>query len=223
MKKIMFNDAFDLTQSVLSGSKTMTRRLITQPPYENFDISFPLPYVAFNDKHPLCGAFCWVNQDNENEHTEWIRPKYKVGEEVAVAQAYLDINFDGLFTAEQEIEIVEEVKKLSPGCHNKMFVKASLMPNRIRITNVKLQRLRDISDDDCLKEGVVECVREIGGANVKKYYPSLRHANAAKEIGWGIVYDTPKAAFARLINLVSGEGTWENNPYVFVYEFELVR
>ena len=223
MKKIMFNDAFDLTQSVLSGSKTMTRRLITQPPYENFNISFPLPYVAFNDKHPLYGAFCWVNKDNEDEHTEWIRPKYKVGEEVAVAQAYLNINSDGLFTAEQEIEIVEEVKKLRAGCHNKMFVKASLMPNRIRITNVKLQRLRDISDDDCLKEGVVECVREIGGANVKKYYPSLRHANAAKEIGWGVVYDTPKAAFAKLIDLVSGEGTWENNPYVFVYEFELLR
>ena len=66
MKKIMFNDKYDLTQAVLSGCKTMTRRLITQPPYENFDISFPLPDVAFNDKHPLCGAFCWVNKDNED-------------------------------------------------------------------------------------------------------------------------------------------------------------
>lgn len=223
MKKIMFNDEYDLTQAVLSGCKTMTRRMIAQPPYENFDISFPFPYVAFNDKHPLCGAFCWVNKDNEEEHTDWIRPKYKIGEEVAVAQAYLDLFYDGEFTSEQGQGIMEEMEKLSAGCHNKMFVKAKLMPNRIRITNVKLQRLRDISHDDCLKEGVVECAVKIGGANIKKYYPSLRHAKDAKEIGWGLVCDTAKEAFSRLINWVSGDGTWENNPYVFVYEFELVK
>ena len=104
-----------------------------------------------------------------------------------------------------------------------MFVKAELMPHRIRITNVKLQKLRNISDKDCLKEGVVECVRKIGGTEVKKYYPSQRHADAVKEIGWGIVDDTPRTAFARLIDWVLGDGTWANNPYVFVYEFELVN
>lgn len=223
MKKIMFNDEYDLTQAVLSGCKTMTRRMITQPPYKNFDIVFPLPDVAFDDKHPLNGAFCWVNKDNEDERTEWIRPKYKVGEEVAVAQAYLDLYYEGELTAEQYQGIIEEVGKLSAGCHNKMFVKASLMPNRIRITNVKLQRLRDISYNDCLKEGVVECALKIGSANIKKYYPSLRHAKAAKEMGWGFVCDTARDAFSRLINWVSGDGTWENNPYVFVYEFELIK
>ena len=97
------------------------------------------------------------------------------------------------------------------------------MPHRIRITNVKLQRLRNISDEDCLKEGVVECIREIGGAEVKKYYPSIRHADATQKRGWGVVYDSPRIAFARLIDWVSGDGTWEKNPYVFVYEFELVK
>ena len=88
MKKIMFNDKFGLTKVVLEGRKTMTRRMIKQPPYENFDIAFPVPDVAFDEKHPLCGAFCWVNKDNPEEHTDWIRSQYKIGEEVAVAQAY---------------------------------------------------------------------------------------------------------------------------------------
>ena len=223
MKKIMFNDSFGLTQAVLSGRKTMTRRMVKQPPYENYDIAFPAPDVAFDEKHPLCGAFCWVNKDNPEEHTEWIRPQYKVGEEVAVAQAYLLIFPEESLTAELENGIIKEVEKLSAGCTNKMFVKADLMPHRIRITNVKLQRLRNISDEDCLKEGVVECTREIGGAEVKKYYPSIRHADATQKIGWGVVYDSPKIAFARLIDWVSGDGIWEKNPYVFVYEFELVN
>lgn len=223
MKKIMFNDKFGLTKAVLEGRKTMTRRMIKQPPYENFDIAFPAPDVAFDEKHPLCGAFCWANKDNLDEHTEWIRPQYKVGEEVAVAQAYTQIFSDEFFTPEQENGLIKEVEKLSAGCTNKMFVKAELMPRRIRITNVKIQRIRDISDEDCLKEGVVECVREIGGAKVKKYYPSQRHADATIKRGWGVVYDTPRAAFARLIDWVSGDDVWAKNPYVFVYEFELLN
>lgn len=219
----MFNDNLGLTKAVLEGRKTMTRRMIKQPPYENFDIAFPAPDVAFDEKHPLCGAFCWVNKDNPEEHTDWIRPQYKIGEEVAVAQAYLLIFPEEYLTTELENGIIKEVEKLSAGCTNKMFVKADLMPRRIRITNVKLQRLRNISDEDCLKEGVEECVREIGGTEVKKYYPSIRHADATQKIGWGVVYDSPRIAFARLIDWVSGDGTWEKNPYVFVYEFELVN
>lgn len=39
MKKIMFNDRFGLTQSVLEGRKTMTRRIASiQPPYKNNEI-----------------------------------------------------------------------------------------------------------------------------------------------------------------------------------------
>lgn len=223
MKKIMFNDKFGLTKAVLEGRKTMTRRIIKQPPYENFDIAFPAPDVAFDEKHPLCGAFCWVNKDNPEEHTDWIRLQYKIGEEVAVAQAYTQIFSDEFFTLEQENGLIKEVEKLSAGCTNKMFVKAELMPHRIRITNIGLERLQDIPEEDCLKEGVVECVREIGGVEVKKYHPSMRHADAAEERGWGVAYDTPRDAFARLIDWVSGDGTWEKNPYVFVYEFELVN
>jgi hypothetical protein len=36
-------------------------------------------------------------------------------------------------------------------------------------------------------------------------------------------YLTPRQAFAALIDKVSGKGTWESNPYVFVYEFELEK
>ena len=38
-----------------------------------------------------------------------------------------------------------------------------------------------------------------------------------------IEYDNPRDAFAALIDEIRGKGTWDNNPYVFVYEFELVK
>ena len=37
------------------------------------------------------------------------------------------------------------------------------------------------------------------------------------------VHDTPQEAFAHLINKVSRKDVWKENPYVFVYDFELVK
>lgn len=219
MKKIMFNDTFGLTQAVLDGRKTMTRRTILQPPYENYDVAFPVPTVAFDEESSLNGAFCWVNKDNKDEYTKWIRPQWRVGEVVAVAQRYADV-----------IARISPISnphaydwmRATAGWNNKMFVKAELMPNRIQITDVKLQRLQDISDEDCLKEGVVEDVHHIGGTVMKKYHPSPEYVKAMHEIGWGRVYDTPKEAFAQLIDKVCCKETWDCNPYVFVYEFKLI-
>ena len=39
----------------------------------------------------------------------------------------------------------------------------------------------------------------------------------------GFYFDTPREAYAALIDKVSGRGTWLANPWVFVYEFELVQ
>ena len=45
-----------------------------------------------------------------------------------------------------------------------------------------------------------------------------------EEIGWNnnFSFRTPQDAYASLIDRISGKGTWESNPYVFVYDFELI-
>lgn len=216
MKKIMFNDTFGLTQAVLDGRKTMTRRWIHQPPYKNYDMGFPV----LDEDDPLDGAFCWVNKDNRDEYTKWIRPQWRVGEVVAVAQRYADViaRISPTFNPH-----ACDWMRATVGWNNKMFVEAERMPHLIQITDVKLQRLQDISDEDCLKEGVVEDVHHVGGTVMKKYYPSPEYVKAMHKIGWGIVYDTPQEAFAQLIDKVCCKETWDCNPYVFVYEFKLIR
>ena len=94
---------------------------------------------------------------------------------------------------------------------NKMFVRANLMPHRIRITDIKIERLQDISDEDCMKEGI-------------KCYPSdVMPYLYAFDNNHCHGYSSPKEAFARLIDKVSGKGTWDRNPYVFAYTFELLK
>lgn len=95
-----------------------------------------------------------------------------------------------------------------------MFVKAKYMPHQIRITGIHCERLQDISDAECLKEGVrVEFARN--GSPMYYYFDTKRW----REV-W---FDTPREAFAALIDKVSGRGTWKSNPWVVVYEFELVK
>ena len=96
-----------------------------------------------------------------------------------------------------------------------MFVKSYACKHHIKITNVKVKRLQDILDEDCIKEGVYRLDSANGSGGIAY---SFANASDKKHIG---LYDTPREAFAALINKVSGRGTWERNPFVWVYEFKL--
>lgn len=183
MKKIMFNDKYGLTQAVLEGRKTITRRAVPEE---------------------LLECITWYAQGDEADliYRLLANSTHKVGEVVAIAQAYKDIYNDAYHIG---------LYGRTAGWTNKMFVKAELMPHHIKITNIRAERLQDISDEDCLREGLI-------------YSPvGVNHYGFYSEKDNCVYYFyTPREAFAALIDKVSGKGTWESNPLVWVYEFELV-
>lgn len=205
MKKIMFNDLYGLTHAVLDGRKTQTRRVIKIQEGEEIEPCY------FNGVLSCAHA--------KNNHIAFY-PQYKVGEEVAIAQSYRD-----------EYSIWEILKLLHPertpqvgdrvgaGWRNKMFVRADLMPHRIRITNVRVERLQDISEEDCLKEGV-RCFssREFGVDGIR-----IPHSKSIDGKYVMNIFPSPREAYAALIDKTCGRGTWDSNPYVFVYDFELIK
>lgn len=194
MKKIMFNDKYGLTQAVLDGRKTQTRRIAY------------MPFMAFDDEDfqlkKLDNGLALLTLCNNSFKTA----RYKIGEEVAIAQKYADLAYDGEFFRLLGKVIFEK------GCHNKMFVKADLMPHHIRITNISIERLQDISEEDCIAEGIWRD-NNVGLEGVTYWYHGLANSS----------FRTAKEAYAALIDKISGKGTWESNPWVFVYDFELVK
>jgi hypothetical protein len=197
MKKIMFNDRYGLTQAVLDGKKTMTRRIVTIDLYNQTDWKA----VAEGDLEAVV--------DGEGYYHD-IRNcgKYHVGEEVAIAQSYEAIGLTFISPPDTQWGCTYEMQ----GYSNKMFVRADLMPHRIRITNIKVERLQDISDEDCIKEGVekwIDCY----------IVPGIME-NQGKN---NVCFDTPREAFAALIDRISGRGTWQSNPWVYAYTFELKK
>ena len=187
MKKILFNDEFLLTQAVLDGRKTQTRRIAHISRYEFDVVNYEYPSAPLGLRRSILDI-----------------SKYKINEIIAIAQSYREIGYTKL---DIDNECITKA-----GLDNKMFVKGELMPNKIRITNVRIERLQDISDNDCLAEGIIKW--DAG----QKDIPFFSYPNSAK-----CDYDTPQEAFAHLINKVSKKDVWSGNPYVFVYDFELVK
>jgi hypothetical protein len=215
MKKIMFNDKYGLTQAVLDGRKTMTRRIIKCPR------TFRGEWVAGFNIHrrhsdkKIVDWPCMYDADEREFDMGEILPKYKLGEVVAIAQSYKDVDrFHRKGKNADYLEYLDSILpelKLYPGWGNKMFVKADLMPHHIKITGIKVERLQDISDEDCLKEGIIHVSTFLG----QKIYHTP-HVN-----GSYLSTNVAQEAFAYLIDKVSGKGTWEENPFVWVYEFKL--
>ena len=185
----MFNDKFCLTKAVLARTKTMTRRVL-------------------RDNVPL------GNWEETKRHLP-----YKVGEIVAIAQSYKDI----IECMAEYSDIIINVdgsinREYKAGWTNKMFVRANLMPHHIMITDVKVERFHDISDDDIMREGI----RKEGYAGGCMYFYNKTYVRKGNRYVEPIYNTTPMRAFASLIYKVCGGETWESNPPVVAYSFELV-
>ena len=219
MQKRMFRDRFGLTDLVLSGQKTQTRDVIKlQDERINHLRGWNLDYE-------------FAEFGRAGEAPLRVCSKYYVGEVVAVAQSYQKAYPNADFEMVDKWTFMTE----SAGWKNKMFVKPDLMPHAIKITKIRFERLQDISDEDCLAEGVEKDLAEglalywfpvhIEGISWEerkaRSYELSRHEYEGKPgvYFWG----TPQEAYAALIDKIYGYGTWASNPYVFVYDFELVK
>ena len=195
MQKIMFNDRYHHTNAVIEERKTRATQIMA-------GIDFPVNMVMGRVLPDKDGKIYAV----ANGENIIVKLRYKVGEVVAVAQSYYHA-----FSPRCDIPVYGADR--TPGWRNKLFVRADLMPHQIRIIGIRCERLRDISDEECIKEGVYAGSQAL---EYPYYFIDTKQFLICD-------YKSPREAFAALIDKVSGRGTWDRNPWVVVYEFELVK
>jgi hypothetical protein len=216
----MFNDRFLLTKAVIEGDKTQSRSIIyPQPKYSPFGGMVWKGYMSGF----LYGDYA-VRSDIERAYRSFAKSLkykkfvYKPEEILAVAQPYSHLyaekikdwakhNYHHLREDAAE-HFLEEVAH-SYGWSNKCYVKAKLMKHHIIINDLKVKQLQDISDKDILKEGIKQFGEKFG------FYDNKRNCNQ--------LFDTARLAYEALADLFFGKDTWENNPYVIVYDFEIKK
>jgi len=188
-KGIMFTEA--IFNAVIEGRKTQTRRIVKPQPHD-----FYIPNkLSIPRETSIDGA--------QGKSSRKFKPRYKLGEKVFIKEPYQyvgspDAGIKYKYDNDSEINfIVGDLWK------NKLFMPAKYARYFIEITGVRCERLQDISDEDCLSEGIVKTIDMV-----------LRFDD---------IFNTPQQAYAALINKINGKGTWESNPYVWVYSFRLVK
>lgn len=175
--------------------------------------------IMFNDQCFLTDATI----DRIKTMTRRKNARYRVGQIVGIAQCYRKIIEEEYLPSQIETDVCRLVRANHKGCTNKMYVSGDLMPHHIKFTGCKEELLQDISDEDCLKEGVRK-------GFIGYYVPGIKCKNWEKESNvdtedghtWKL-FPTPQEAFAAMIDKVEGKGTWESNPPVYAYEYELIN
>jgi hypothetical protein len=228
MKGICFIEPlFDAT---IQEIKKQTRRIVRAP---KNSVGIQIQTRAMD------GAFWGCFALNEDEGTtnpktdqEWvINPRYKGGEIIYLKEPYYllpdfidkDVIYKFGYTDEMlnnpalwKNNFIPKANKIK--WKNKLFMPASAARYFIQIADVQCERLQDISDEDCIKEGISEEFPEAYGLDnsYKRYF------RCPDEISmeW---FKTPQEAYAYLINKINGAGTWESNPFVWVYTYKLIN
>ena len=189
MKPILFNT--EMVKAILDGRKTQTRRVI---PLKNNDLIFTGFVVSSTAKNRE--GYCAFGKNKEQD-LEFAKPHYKVGDILYVKEKCVDEYPNGFCFKEDYEEEEWNDKYLIKQYCNKLNARIFL-----KVTNVRVERLQDIS------------VRDI-----------------EKETGWRreiYSYSNKNKAFLRdycdFWNSTAKDGyKWEDNPYVFVYEFERIH
>lgn len=203
MKGICFKEPLFLL--TVQGIKTQTRRIINNQPDAR---GFRTTNVLFED---------W--------HGREARPRYKVGETVYLKEPYHIHVMSNPFVFQkweetvykygedaESIGILEDELGISKW-KNKLFMPEKYARHFIKITSVRAERLQDISEEDCIKEGISQGVCS-GGAFWGAKLTDGTYTSYS---------DSPREAYKRLIDKINGPGTWENNPWVWVYDYELTK
>jgi hypothetical protein len=225
----------EMTKAILDGRKVQTRRAITQELIKPIDSKFP-ENEMYLDSYNKTNKWYWWTQDGRQNLSQCIKANYQIGETIWVREpAYvqdLRINIDDIgseahidcyYNADGARKVLQVPERFNENNHNKFpkWIKNRQgIPNGcikemarifLKVTNVRVERLQDIEHEDILQEGF-PLDYEI--KNSTKIYYDDSDFDIDRTYEWWI----------DLWNSTAPKGyKWEDNPYVFVYEFEMLE
>lgn len=197
LKPILFST--EMVKAILEGRKTMTRREIKGLPEDASKV--------WNDGGE------WI-VENEDGHC-WdgkLKSKYEIGQILWVRESMYQsaIGF-AMFKAGGKVgepleeneyldwEIFSVTRKAIPSIH----MPKSACRLFLEITNLRAERLHDISGDDVFSEGI-----------------DNGHSNKKMGARWE---NMQRMAFEDLWFKINGAKSWKSNPFVWVITFKIVE
>jgi hypothetical protein len=166
-----------MVQAILEGRKSQTRRIIKpQPP---------------NDVYPMLHG---------------IEPKYRIGDVLWIRETWQHTNNIGICLDDPNSGYIykasENGKDWEENMEGWQWKPSIFMPKeacriRLRVTNIGVEKLQDISEEDAINEGI-------------KWTKFSSNAHS------------PIVLYKSLWESINGKDSWDLNPWVFVIHFEKI-
>lgn len=196
-----------MVRAILEGRKSQTRRIIKPQPESIKKVPH---YIELEDSWD---KLSFTYPDGESE---LVNPKYDIGDILWVRETW---NEDW-FTVDHTVKEDHIYRYKADGYgERKMKWKPSIfMPKeacriKLLVEDVRVQRIQEISEEDCIAEGIENTGEKVIG------YPfgvTFNYSNGIHN------YTTPKEAYQALWESINGTGSWDKNPWVWVIEFKRI-
>ena len=238
IKPILFNTPMAL--AVRNGIKTETRRLIN-PRYRDDEYSFQIITNAHT------GEFVRVEMIDEWENcTRFLPPQYLPGDILYVRETWRiqsahrfeadtkiefrsggpmsKIQFDGRCSDGHERRSYDDFISrwgVSGNWHPSIFMPKEAARTFVKVTNVWAERLQDITDEQCIREGIQKWSKD---GKLYKYAPADGEGDYPMW-PWQDAPIAPRGAFVKLWDSTVPKSKlpqcgFAANPWVWVYRFE---
>jgi len=186
----------EMVRSILDGRKSQTRRIVKPQPesidHKNHKI---IPYNGTNEflqKYLKC-------------------PYGQPGDVLWVRETWSPIEFEDGTHFRYKASFVEN-NCLNPKWRPSIFMPKEASRIKLKVTNIRVERLQDITGKDAVDEGIEYDDELRGWINYNKYIPSDAFGGNNGSI----------RSYKSLWESINGKGSWEKNPFVWVIEFKKI-
>jgi hypothetical protein len=180
-------------QAILDGRKTQTRRVIKKPEkwtIEKQDDELYLYEDIYGDHHNVIEK-C---------------PYGQIGDRLWVKESYTFANFGKvtIYKSDKKDQFGEDWKITASQTNSwksPLFMPRSASRITLEITNIRVERLRDITQEDVAKEGIISVIND------------------------KVVCSNPNDTFIEQWDKLNAKRgySWDSNPFVWVIEFRRVE
>lgn len=199
-RPILFSAA--MVRAILEGRKTQTRRIMKAQPMEDWR---PYSYGELHkmeDDGPNPDKVIGWGPVNDDGLEGYKFPYGQPGDRLWVRETFsLDESCKGTIPYYRATDHESCGQPWKPAIHMPRWASRIML----EITNVEAQRLQSITQNEAEAEGMVPPLHPDGARkNVEKLKPG----------------ESCRGQYADLFDSINGNGTWQNNPWVWVISFK---
>ena len=192
IKPILFNT--EMVRAIMDGRKSCTRRMVKPQPNEKH--TYPLGFVTDSTEKKEVGCFGFgINEYSGS--IQYTKPQYQPGDILYVRETWghpISLNSDKQYVFRADKIAESGFKNNSHIWHPSIHTPKKAARIWLNVTNVRVERLQDMTDDDAEAEGCFDYTSTALG------FPDVWDSTIKK-------YDLDSYG-------------WNANPWVFVIEFE---